>query len=116
VPLVADPRRVSQVVENLISNGIKYTSDDGFVEVRVDVEGTDARLQVVDDGPGVEAEEAVRVFERFYRSSSARASGVQGAGLGLWICRMIVQAHGGAIAFESEVGAGSVATVRLPAA
>ncbi|MGC5076845.1 sensor histidine kinase [Agrococcus sp. DT81.2] len=116
VPLVADPRRVSQVVENLISNGIKYTSDDGFVEVRVDVEGTDALLRVSDDGPGVEPQEASKVFERFYRSQAARASGVQGAGLGLWICRMIVQAHGGAIAFDSEVGAGSVATVRLPAA
>lgn len=116
VPLIADPRRVSQVIENLISNGIKYTSDDGFVEVRVDLDGTDARVRVVDDGPGVEAEEAAKVFERFYRSQSARASGVQGAGLGLWICRMIVLAHGGAIAFESEVGAGSVATVRLPAA
>ncbi|MGY3127001.1 signal transduction histidine kinase [Agrococcus sp. UYP33] len=115
VPLVADARRVSQVVENLISNGIKYTSDDGFVEVRVGTEGTDALLQVSDDGPGVAPDEAARVFERFYRSSAARASGVQGAGLGLWICRMIAQAHGGAIAFDSEVGAGSVATVRLPA-
>ena len=115
VPLVADARRVSQVVENLISNGIKYTSDDGFVEVRVGAEGTDALLRVSDDGPGVAPDEAARVFERFYRSSAARASGVQGAGLGLWICRMIAQAHGGAIAFDSEVGAGSVATVRLPA-
>lgn len=115
-PIVADARRVSQVLENLISNGIKYTSDAGFVEVRVDVEGTDARLQVADDGPGVAAEESARVFERFYRSSAARASGVQGAGLGLWICRMIVQAHGGSIAFDSVVGEGSVATVRLPSA
>ncbi|MGM1029786.1 MAG: sensor histidine kinase [Actinomycetota bacterium] len=116
VPLVADPRRVSQVIENLISNGIKYTSDDGFVEVRLDREGTDALVRVTDNGAGVEPEEAVRVFERFYRSQAARASGVQGAGLGLWICRMIVQAHGGSIAFDSEVGVGSVATVRLPAA
>lgn len=116
VGLVADPRRISQVIENLVSNGIKYTSDDGFVEVRVDSDGTDARLQVADNGPGVEAAEAPRVFERFYRSSAARASGVQGAGLGLWICRMIVQAHGGSIDFASEVGQGSVATVRLPAA
>ena len=115
VPLVADARRVGQVVENLISNGIKYTSERGFVEVRVGAEGRDALLQVSDDGPGVPPDEAARVFERFYRSSAARASGLQGAGLGLWICRMIAQAHGGAIAFESEVGVGSVATVRLPA-
>ncbi|GAA1425187.1 sensor histidine kinase [Agrococcus citreus] len=115
-PIVADARRMSQVLENLISNGIKYTSDAGFVEVRVDVDGEDARLQVADDGPGVAAEESARVFERFYRSSAARASGVQGAGLGLWICRMIVQAHGGSIAFDSVVGEGSVATVRVPLA
>lgn len=116
VALVADPRRVSQVLENLISNGIKYTRDGGFVEVRVDLDAADARVQVADDGPGVAEQESVRVFERFYRSSTARASGVQGAGLGLWICRMIVQAHDGSIAFDSVVGEGSVATVRLPAA
>ena len=60
--------------------------------------------------------EAARVFERFYRSAEARASGVQGAGLGLWICRMIVHAHGGSMEFESEVGTGSTATFRLPRA
>ena len=112
----ADARRVTQVIENLISNGIKYTRDEGFVEVRIEADGADARLSVVDDGPGLAPAEAARVFERFYRSAEARASGVQGAGLGLWICRMIVHAHGGSMEFESEVGTGSTATFRLPRA
>lgn len=114
VTIVADARRIEQVIENLISNGIKYTRDDGSVEVHVEAEGADALVRVVDDGPGVAPAEAERVFERFYRSSSARASGVQGAGLGLWICRMIVHAHGGSIDFASQVGRGSTASFRLP--
>ena len=109
-----DARRLSQVIENLISNGIKYTHDDGDVEVRVEVDGQDAVVSVRDDGPGVRPEEVERVFERFYRSASARASQLPGAGLGLWICRMIVHAHGGSIAFSSEQGVGSVASFRLP--
>lgn len=113
-PVQADERRLAQVLENLISNGIKYTRDDGSVDVVVEVDGPDAVVRVVDDGPGIEAAEADRVFERFYRASSARASAVPGAGLGLWICRSIVHAHGGSIAFESEPGTGSAATVRLP--
>ncbi|MCH1882211.1 ATP-binding protein [Agrococcus sp. ARC_14] len=112
----ADERRITQVIENLISNGIKYTRDAGSVHVRVEVDGADARLVVVDDGAGVMPTEAARVFERFYRSSSARASGVQGAGLGLWICRMIIDQHGGSIDFASEVGRGSTATFSLPLA
>lgn len=115
-----DPRRITQVIENLVSNGIKYTRDHGRVDVTVAVEGTaegaDAVVRVVDDGQGVPPEEALRVFERFYRSAEARASGVQGAGLGLWICRMIVEEHGGMIAFESTRGEGSIASFRLPVA
>lgn len=102
------------MIENYVSNGIKYTRDDGGVEVRVEAIGPDARLRVVDDGPGLQAAEAARVFERFFRSQDARASGVPGAGLGLWICRMIVQAHGGSVDFESEPGRGSTASFRLP--
>ncbi|WP_405219840.1 sensor histidine kinase [Agrococcus sp. Ld7] len=111
----ADPRRITQVMENLISNAIKYTRDDGTVDVHVDADGREHCVRVVDDGEGVPAAEALRVFERFYRSTSARSSGVQGAGLGLWICRMIIDAHGGSISFASEPGKGSAASFRLPA-
>ncbi|ERG64792.1 hypothetical protein L332_10070 [Agrococcus pavilionensis RW1] len=111
-----DARRLSQVIENLISNGIKYTHDDGDVEVRIELDGQEAVVSVRDDGPGVRPDEVARVFERFYRSSSARESQLPGAGLGLWICRMIVHAHGGSIDFSSELGVGSVASFRLPRA
>lgn len=111
-----DARRLSQVIENLVSNGIKYTHDDGDVEVRVELDGQEAVVSVHDDGPGVRPDEIERVFERFYRSTSARASQLPGAGLGLWICRMIVHAHGGSIDFSSELGVGSVASFRLPRA
>lgn len=111
----ADPRRITQVIENLISNAIKYTPQGGSVDVRIDAEGEQLRLRVIDDGEGLAHAEALRVFERFYRSTSARTSGVPGAGLGLWICRMIMDAHGGSIAFESEPGIGSTASFRLPA-
>ncbi|GEK79490.1 ATP-binding protein [Agrococcus baldri] len=114
VEIEADHRRIAQVIENLVSNGIKYTRVDGTVELRIGTDGADALVEVIDDGPGVPAAEAVRVFERFYRSTSARASGVQGAGLGLWICRQIVEEHGGTIEFASERGVGSVASFRLP--
>lgn len=110
-----DPRRITQVIENLISNAIKYTREEGAVDVLVEAEGGEVCLRVIDDGPGVPAAEALRVFERFYRASSARASGVQGAGLGLWICRMIIDAHAGSIVFDSEPGNGSAASFRLPA-
>lgn len=111
----ADPRRITQVIENLISNAIKYTREDGSVDVLVEPEAGEVCVRVIDDGPGVPPAEALRVFERFYRASSARASGVQGAGLGLWICRMIIDAHAGSISFESEPGSGSEASFRLPA-
>ncbi|MBO1770325.1 ATP-binding protein [Agrococcus sp. TF02-05] len=114
VVVEGDTRRLSQVIENLVSNGIKYTHDDGDVEVRVEIDGLDAVVSVRDDGPGVRPDEVARVFERFYRSSSARESQLPGAGLGLWICRMIVHAHGGSIDFSSELGVGSVASFRLP--
>lgn len=111
-----DPRRIAQVIENLISNGIKYTRDDGSVQVVVTDDGDGPTIAVSDDGIGMEPEEAARVFERFFRSAEARASGVQGAGLGLWICSMISQAHGGSLRFTSRRGVGSTATFSLPAA
>lgn len=116
VLLDADARRITQVIENLVSNGIKYTREHGTVDVHVEVQETDALVRVIDDGHGVPPDEALRVFERFYRASEARASGVQGAGLGLWICRMIVHAHGGTLEFTSEVGTGSTASFTLPVA
>ncbi|WP_306231521.1 sensor histidine kinase [Agrococcus beijingensis] len=116
IVLDVDGRRIGQVIENLLSNAIKYSHEGGHIGIEVGVEGADAVVRVIDDGPGMLPTEAARVFERFYRSSSARASGVAGAGLGLWICSSIVRAHGGTIDFQSEPGVGSVGSFRLPLA
>jgi signal transduction histidine kinase/HAMP domain-containing protein/CHASE3 domain sensor protein len=113
-PTVGDRDRLTQVLDNLISNALKFTPGGGRVEVRIGAVGDDARLQVSDTGVGVPQEEQSRLFDRFFRASNATSRAVPGVGLGLMIVRAIVAAHGGTIAVASEVGAGTTFTVRLP--
>jgi signal transduction histidine kinase/HAMP domain-containing protein len=113
-PCVGDRDRIAQVLDNLISNALKFTHADGRVEVRLSAEGGSARIDVADTGVGVPAEEQARLFDRFFRASNATARAVPGVGLGLMIVRAIVAAHGGEIAVSSEIGAGTTFTVRLP--
>jgi signal transduction histidine kinase/HAMP domain-containing protein len=113
-PTVGDRDRLTQVLDNLISNALKFTPGGGRVEVRIGAVGEDARLQVSDTGVGVPQEEQSRLFDRFFRASNATSRAVPGVGLGLMIVRAIVAAHGGTIAVASEVGAGTTFTVRLP--
>ena len=106
-----DRLRLDQVLTNLVSNAIKYG---GGAPIDVVVEGDErwGRVRVVDRGIGIRIEDADRVFSRFERLVSARSYG--GFGLGLWICRRIVEEHGGHIAFASELGAGTTFSVALP--
>lgn len=106
-----DRSRVEQVVMNLLSNALKYGEGKPVhLEVTADEKG--ARLRVKDQGRGVKAEDQGRIFERFERAISANE--VSGLGLGLFISREIVQAHGGDISVESQPGVGSTFTVSLP--
>jgi signal transduction histidine kinase len=109
-----DPQRIGQVVTNLVLNAIKFTPKGGSVEVRLAPAGSGARIDVIDTGVGIDAAELPHVFERFYRGSQANEARGSGSGLGLAIVRSIVDMHGGAIAVESQVGAGSRFTVTLP--
>ena len=102
---------IEKVFSNLVSNAIKYGAGRP-IEVTVSSEGGRARLQVRDHGAGIVASEVARVFERFERAVSRRDR--PGFGLGLWIARQILLAHGGELAIESEAGAGSVFTATLP--
>lgn len=111
-----DQVRLSQLVYNLIDNAIKYTPAGGRVEVRLVETGGWAVLKVRDTGVGISAEDLPFVFDRFYRVDKARTREVGGAGLGLSICREIVEAHGGTIGAESAPGAGSVFTASFPLA
>lgn len=109
-----DPHRVRQVLDNLISNAIKYGKDGGTVTVGVTSDVDHAWLVVRDDGPGIAADELPRLFERFYRSDSVRKTSTHGSGLGLAISRDIVRSHGGEITVQSVPGEGSTFIVRLP--
>jgi signal transduction histidine kinase len=103
---------------NLVGNAIKYTPAGGQVTVaaRPDMDGRQVTLTVTDTGQGIAPEDCERLFEEFFRTESARQSGVHGTGLGLTICKLTVEAHEGTIAVESTVGAGTSFIVRLPVA
>ncbi len=113
-----DHQRLRQVLDNLVSNAIKYTPGGGRVTVEVtgdEREGT--TLTVTDTGIGIPEDERHRLFERFFRTSTARSAGVPGTGLGLAVVRTIVERHGGTIAAApGPDGVGTVFTVRLPPA
>lgn len=109
-----DPDRLAQLVENLVSNGIKFMPGGGRLDVRLASEGGCAVLEVEDTGLGIPAAEQGHLYERFFRSSTVRAAAIQGTGLGLTIAKAIVEAHGGTISFTSEEGVGTVFRVGLP--
>jgi signal transduction histidine kinase len=114
VELAADEHRLHQVVANLFSNAIRHSPKGGRVTLRVAAHDGTARLEVLDEGPGIPAEEAERVFERFYRSDHARAATEGGSGLGLAIARWIVELHGGTIRAEEAEPHGCRMVVELP--
>jgi len=115
VAVSVDPTVLRLAVVNLIDNAIKHGRRGGVVRVRVRRAGSQAVLEVADDGPGVPPEHRDRVFERFYRVDKARSRAQGGTGLGLAIARWAVEAHGGCIELESEVGKGSTFRIIIPA-
>ncbi len=110
-----DPERLGQVVQNLVSNALRYTGEGGRIEVRVAKLGSEIVIEVSDNGVGIPPAEQGRIFEKFYRSSTGGRT--QGTGLGLLIVHEIVTAHRGRVSVESSgvPGEGSRFTVRLPA-
>jgi two-component system, OmpR family, phosphate regulon sensor histidine kinase PhoR len=113
-PVLADVTRVQQVVVNLLHNAIKFTPLGGQVTVRADQQDHAVQFTVTDTGIGIAAEDLPRIFERFYKVDRSRAT--SGTGLGLAIARHLVEAHGGRIWVESEVGKGSTFYFTIPLA
>ncbi len=112
----ADPRRLEQVFANLLSNALKFTSEGGTIEVGVSQESaTEVKVWVKDNGVGIPADEIGGLFEKYRQTTSGKTAEQKGTGLGLVICKMIVEAHGGKIWVESEEGKGSTFTFTLPA-
>ena len=114
VIVTGDRTRLEQVAANLIDNAVKYTDRGGRVEIGLSREADTALISVRDTGVGIPANELPRIWDRLFRGDRSRTE--RGLGLGLSVVRAIVQAHGGAVSVESEVGHGSTFTVRLPIA
>jgi len=110
----ADSARLAQVLDNLVSNALKFTPDGGRVDVRLAAAGGAAVIEVQDTGHGLDATDQDQLFERFFRSSRAAENAIPGTGLGLAIAKTIVERHGGQIALESTVDAGTTVRVELP--
>lgn len=111
--IFGDAGRLDQVLMNLLGNALKFTRRGGRITVEVAARGPEIELSVTDSGPGIAPSELPLLFERFSQTSAARATATPGSGLGLLICRHLIEAHGGRIWAESELGQGSRFVVRL---
>ena len=108
-----DPDRVQEVIGNLISNAVKYT-DKGFVKVRLTQPNSKTvRVEVIDSGPGISPEEQRKLFQKFHRIET-NVGKTTGTGLGLYICKLLVERFNGEIGLNSEAGKGSTFWFELP--
>ena len=111
-PVFADRERIAQVLFNLVGNAIKFTPEGGHVTLRAERRGDEVAISVADDGPGIPADQLPHVFDRYWRAGGERES----SGLGLFIAKGIVEAHGGRIEARSKPGVGTVLTFTVPVA
>jgi PAS domain S-box-containing protein len=114
LPALGDRLRLRQVVDNLISNAVKFTSSGGHVSVRASHDDQFWRIDVQDEGIGIPADELGRLFGRFFRASNAVTSGTPGSGIGLSIVRTITELHGGHVEVASTVGEGTTFSAFVP--
>ena len=111
----ADPNRLEEVLENLLSNAIKFSRPGGQIEIGADWENDrEVKLFVRDNGVGIPSKEIGQLFEKYHQTTAGKGIGPERAGLGLAICKMIVEAHGGRIYVESEEGKGTIFYFTLP--
>ena len=112
--IVADERKVKQVIFNLLTNAVKFTPDGGHVSVRAACENSEVRVAVRDTGIGIDIADRERIFLEFQQASRDPERSREGTGLGLALSKRYVELHGGRIWVESEVGRGSTFTFTLP--
>lgn len=112
--LKIDKDAISQALLNLFSNAVKYSNEEKYIMVKVHKDLTSAFISVSDNGVGIPKEELKKIFDKFYRVPTTKGKERSGSGLGLTIAKHIVEAHGGKIEVESEIGKGSTFTIRIP--
>ncbi len=112
--LLVDPDRMRQVVDNLISNAIKYSAEGTDIELVTQIDGNHMLTAVIDRGIGIPRDEIPKLFERFHRARNVSSRYYGGLGLGLYIAKAIVEAHNGSISVVSEEGQGATFTIMLP--
>jgi signal transduction histidine kinase len=115
-PVLVDPQKIQRVLYNLVQNAIRYTPSDGAISVSVHDLGPMVQIDVADTGQGIPNEELDKIFGRFYRGEKSRSREYGGSGLGLAIAKGIVEAHGGLIWVQSDLGSGSCFSLCLPKA
>jgi signal transduction histidine kinase len=113
-PVRGDRSRLGQVIDNLVSNAVKFTPHGGSAEVRLGAPDGHVEIVVSDTGIGIPPEERERLFQRFFRARTATEAGIAGTGLGLAVSRAIVEGHGGSISLDPGDGPGTTFRVRLP--
>ncbi|MDE2143767.1 MAG: HAMP domain-containing histidine kinase [Elusimicrobia bacterium] len=113
--ILAEPKKISQVLANLLSNALKFTPEGGVIDAHAQRDGDFVRFAVMDTGPGLAADDLPHLFERFYQARD-NPQKKQGLGLGLAICKGLVEAHGGRIWVESRLGDGCRFHFTVPAA
>ncbi len=114
--VIGDRLKLRELLLNLVDNGVKYTPTRGEMMISLERDDGRIKLRVMDSGIGIAPKDQPHIFDRFFRVDKARSRKAGGSGLGLSICKWIVQAHGGEISVESQVGKGSTFTVTLPVA
>ena len=114
-PVLGNDSRLGQVIDNLVSNALKFTPAGGTVEVRAYPHASAVRIEVADTGMGISEDEQAQLFERFFRTARAQEEAIPGVGLGLSISKAIVEAHNGRISVRSVEGVGTTFFVDLPA-
>jgi len=115
VPIIkADRNSILQVFYNLVDNAIKFSGTSRKIDISLSPKDDEVLICVKDYGIGIPVKDQEKIFDRFYRGSEPQRLGIKGSGIGLTIVKQIVEAHGGTINIESEIGKGSRVTVRLP--
>ena len=113
-PVSADPEKIEVTLTNLLDNAMKFSPQGGKIIIKGESSENQVLISVADEGIGVSLRDRDRIFDRFYRVEDGSTKSTRGTGLGLYICKTLIEAHGGRIWVESELGRGSRFTFSLP--